>query len=332
VTIAAMFPGGARFAFTIMDDTDNATVANVQPVYRLLESLGMFVTKTVWTVRCEEGSEVFGAAQTLDDPDYLDFVVDLNRRGFEIAFHGATMESSTRDRTTRALTRFTELFGPPKVHANHSVNRENLYWGIDRIDNPLLRAAYGAVLGHADDFYQGHVPDSPFWWGDLCAAEITYVRNLSFEEVNLRRVNPSMPYTDERRPYAPWWFSASDAENVDAFVDLMSVKNQTRLESEGGVCIVATHLGKGFCVTGEVRQDVRKLLVELAARRGWFVPVGPMLDELRRRRTGGSLPPGEWRRMQWQWARDLLLRRLAVRRRERQRKTAQAVRRVGSQM
>jgi hypothetical protein len=332
VTTPATFPGGAQFAFTIMDDTDNATVANVQPIYRLLESLGIFVTKTVWTVRCEEGSEVFGAAQTLDDPEYLDFVVDLRRRGFEIAFHGATMETSTRDRTVCALTRFTELFGAPRVHANHSVNRENLYWGIDRLDNPLLRAAYGAVLGHADDFYQGHVPSSPFWWGDLCAAQITYVRNLSFEEVNLRRVNPSMPYTDQRRPYAPWWFSASDAENVDAFVDLMSVKNQTRLESEGGVCIVATHLGKGFCVNGEVREDVRKLLVELAARRGWFVPVGPMLDELRRRRTEGSLPPGEWRRMQWQWARDLLLRRLAVRRRERERKTAQAARRVGSQM
>jgi hypothetical protein len=332
VTSAGSFPGGARFAFTIMDDTDNATVANVRPIYRLLESLGMLVTKTVWTVQCEEGSEVFGAAQTLDDPAYLDFVVDLSRRGFEIAFHGATMESSKRDRTVRALNRFTELFGPPKVHANHSVNRENLYWGVDRIDNRLLRAAYRSVLGHPDDFYQGHVRGSEFWWGDLSAERITYVRNLSFEEVNLRRVNPSMPYTDVRRPYARWWFSASDAENVDAFVDLMSVRNQARLESEGGVCIVATHLGKGFCVNGEVREDVRRLLVALAARPGWFVPVGPMLDELRRYRSEGALPPGEWRRMQWQWARDLLLRRFAARRRARRQKSAQAVRRVGSQM
>jgi hypothetical protein len=332
VTPPATFPGGARFAFTIMDDTDNATVDNVQPIYRLLESLGMRTTKTVWSVRCEEGSEVFGAAETLDDPRYRDFVVDLSRRGFEIAFHGATMESSTRERTVRALTRFGEMFGPPRVHANHSFNRDNLYWGVDRIDDPILRAAYRAALGHSDDFYQGHVPGSAFWWGDLCAAQIKYVRNLSFDEINLCRVNPSMPYSDGRRPYVPWWFSASDAENVDAFVDLISVANQSRLEAEGGVCIVATHLGKGFCVNGAVRDDVRRLLEQLAARRGWFVPVGPMLDELRARRTEGALPTGEWRRMQWRWARDLMLRRLATRRRERKRKRAQNQRRVGSQM
>lgn len=332
MTPPAVFPGGARFAFTIMDDTDNATVENVRPIYRLLESLGMRTTKTVWPVRCEEGSEMFGAAETLDDPGYRDFVVDLSRRGFEIAFHGATMESSQRERTMRGLTRFAEMFGPPRVHANHSFNRENLYWGVDRIDDPILRAAYRTALGHPDDFYQGHVPGSAFWWGDLCAAQIKYVRNLSFDEINLCRVNPSMPYSDEHRPYVPWWFSASDAENVDAFVDLISVGNQSRLEAEGGVCIVATHLGKGFCVNGAVRDDVRQLLVQLAERRGLFVPVGPMLDELRARRTGGALPPGEWRRMQWRWARDLVLRRLATRRRARKRNRSQNQRRVGSQM
>lgn len=319
MTAPTAFPGGARFAFTIIDDTDEATVENVQPIYRLLESLGMLTTKTVWPVRCEEGSKNFGAAETLDDPRYRDFVVDLNRRGFEIAFHCATMESSQRERTVRALTRFVEMFGPPRVHANHALNRESLYWGVDRLDDLILRAVYGAALGLPGDFYQGHVPGSAFWWGDLCAAQIEYVRNLTFEEINLRRVNPSMPYSDERRPYARWWFSASDAENADAFVELLSVGNQERLEVEGGVCIVATHFGKGFCVNGGVRDDVRQLLVRLAKRRGWFVPVGPMLDELRARRTEGRLPPREWRRMQWQWARDLMLRRLATRRRARKR-------------
>lgn len=33
----------------------------MQPIYRLLESLGMLTTKTVWPVRCEEGSETFSA-------------------------------------------------------------------------------------------------------------------------------------------------------------------------------------------------------------------------------------------------------------------------------
>ena len=96
------WPQGKRFAFSIIDDTDVATVANVRPIYRLLERLGLRATKTVWPVSCPEGSRHFAGSQTLDDPDYLDFVQDLQRRGFEIAFHGATMESSTRERTCRA--------------------------------------------------------------------------------------------------------------------------------------------------------------------------------------------------------------------------------------
>ncbi len=96
------FPAGRRFAFTIMDDTDVATVANVTPMYRLLEDLGFRTTKTVWPVGCPEGSPDFGTSETLEDPDYLEFILDLQRRGFEIAYHGATMESSTRERTARA--------------------------------------------------------------------------------------------------------------------------------------------------------------------------------------------------------------------------------------
>jgi len=308
-------PNGARFAFTVMDDTDDATLENVAPIYRLLESLGMRTTKTVWSVSCPEGSPNFAMAETMDDPAYAEFVVDLQRRGFEIAFHNATMESSTRERTIRALALFASTFGgAPRVHANHSFNRENLYWGRDRIDQPLLRAAYAASLRLPQDFYLGHRGGSPFFWGDLCAEHIEYVRNLTFADINLRNVNPSMPYRDPRRPYGNWWFSSSDAENADAFVELVSEENQDRLEQEGGVCIVATHFGKKFCEGGRVRPDVERLLRRLASRPGWFVPVGQLLDHLRARRTGERLPRAEWRRMQWLWARDVVARRLAERR------------------
>ena len=97
------FPAGRRFAFTIMDDTDVATLANVGPVYRLLDQLGFRTTKTVWPVGCPEGSANFSSSETLEDPAYLAFVLDLQSRGFEVAYHGATRESSTRERTERAL-------------------------------------------------------------------------------------------------------------------------------------------------------------------------------------------------------------------------------------
>lgn len=305
------FPGGARFAFTIMDDTDVATVANVGPVYRLLHELGIRTTKTVWPVGCPEGSRNFSSSETLDDAGYVEFVTGLAAQGFEIAFHGATMESSTRDRTLRALERFEATFGgPPRVYASHSYNRENLYWGADRLDQPVLKALYARSNGQPAGWYQGHRPESPWYWGDLARERISYVRNLTYDDINTARINPSMPYRDPRRPLAPWWFSASDAEDVTEFNRLIDERGQDRLEQEGGICIVATHLGKGFSRDGVVDPTAERLLRRLAARPGWFVPVGELLDWLRERRNGEELPASEWRRMQWRWARDLVARRL----------------------
>lgn len=294
-----------------MDDTDVATVANVRPIYALLAGIGMRTTKTVWPMPCPEGSRNFSSSETLEDPHYLAFVLELARDGFEIGYHGATMESSERARTVAALERFERHFGgPPRVYASHSYNRENLYWGAARLDDPLLGAFYARTNGQPHDWYQGHRPDSPYWWGDL-AARLDYVRNLTFDEINLRRINPSMPYRDPRRPLGAWWFSASDAEDVGEFNRLIGEAAQDRLEAEGGVCIVATHLGKGFTAGGVVVPETERLLRRLAARNGWFVPVATLLDHLRTDRAGdGSLPAGEWRRMQWRWARDLLGRRL----------------------
>ena len=42
------FPNGARFAFTILDDTDDGTVQNTKPVYDALFELGIKASKTVW--------------------------------------------------------------------------------------------------------------------------------------------------------------------------------------------------------------------------------------------------------------------------------------------
>ncbi len=308
------FPAGKRFAFTIMDDTDVGTVENLLPVYRLLESLGMRATKTVWPHRCPEGSANFGTSETLEDDHYRRFVLDLQRRGFEIAFHGATMESSHRERTVEALARFRETFGvPPRVHANHALNRENLYWGADRIDHALLRALYRLSLRESRDYYQGHVAGSPYWWGDRCTESIDYVRNLTFNDVNLLNVNPSMPYHDPAKPHVRWWFSASDAEDADGFVSLLSERNQDRLEREAGVCVVATHFGKGYASNGRVHPEAARLMTRLASKDGWFPTVVELLDWMRD--DGGDvLSPVEWTRMQWVWARDLLARTIERRR------------------
>ncbi len=317
--MAAAFdwPDGRRFAFTMVDDTDGSTVANVKSLYDLLHDLGLRVTKTVWPVGCPEGSADYWRSETLEDPQHLAFALDLRARGFEVTWHGATMESSPRERTLRAIERFTEAFGaPPRLHLNHSHNRENLYWGANRVDDRLVRTFVSRAWRFPADQFQGHVEGSPFWWGDLSARHIEYARNLTFNEIDLARLNPSMPYRDSARPLARWWFSSADADGANELVPLLAPRNLDRLEAGGGFCIVATHFAKGFVQDGRVRQDVRERLEDLARRPGWFVPAGTLLDFLRARREregrDGTLPPREWRRMQRRWARDLVERKLRL--------------------
>ena len=309
-----VYPGDAKFVFTIIDDTDVATVDNVKPIYELLARLGMRTTKTVWPVGCPEGSRNFWLSETLEDEQYLAFAKQLAAQGFELTWHGATMESSPRARTVAALERFHQIFGNyPRVHANHAANAENIYWGHARFDDPLLRACVRRLVAAPAGGFSGDDERSPYWWGDLCQEHVQYARNLTFSEINLLRVNPSMPYHDPKRPLVRWWFSATDAEDRDAFCDLLRSAAQERLEREGGVCIVATHLGKGFVRDGAVDPAVRACLEELAGRHGWFAPVGEVLDWLRNTRETDALPEAEWRRMQWRWAWDLAQRRLRAR-------------------
>src|SRR5579872_5459683 len=42
------WPGGKKFAFTIIDDTDLSTRQNTEPVYDFLAENGFRTTKTVW--------------------------------------------------------------------------------------------------------------------------------------------------------------------------------------------------------------------------------------------------------------------------------------------
>ena len=45
------WPNGHDFAFTVFDDTDNATLHNVRPVYKFLLDLGLIMTKSVWPIK-----------------------------------------------------------------------------------------------------------------------------------------------------------------------------------------------------------------------------------------------------------------------------------------
>ncbi len=277
----APFPLGKSFAFSIFDDTDVATLQSVMPVYDLLTALGMRTTKTVWPLSYNGNSD-FAGSHTLEDSEYAKYIRELSKRGFEIAFHGATMASSERAETLRALGLFRETLGfYPRSCAAHAVNRENLYWGAARFGSHLLRRMYTAVSKRPTDFFQGHIEGTPWFWGDIAKQHFDYVRSFTFNTIDLWALTPHVCYEDSETPWVNHWFITADAESVEEFVELMNEANVDRLEREGGLCLLSTHFGKGFVNEGNIEKRAKHLLMNLARRNGWFVPVSEILDFLR---------------------------------------------------
>ncbi len=294
-----LLPPGKRFAFSVLDDTDDSTLENVKPIYALLRDYGFRTTKTAWPLDCPEGSRNFFAAETLQNKDYLRFVRDLVEDGFELAFHGATMESSWRERTLEGLEFLRSEFGHyPRIFCNHGQNRENLYWGYKRYRTPPLRALSRILMREQAVCYEGDQEGSRFFWGDICRDVIHYVRNFTFERLNMLEVDPGMPYHVASAPFVRYWFSTADAPDVEAFNRVVSRRRIDQLAADGGVCIVSTHFGKGFVRDGRVNPETESLLRHLADKGGWFLPVSEVLDRLLAAGRGHTLTPGELLRME----------------------------------
>lgn len=301
------FPDGKRFAFSILDDTDDSTLANVRPIYDTLREAGMRTTKTVWPMGCPEGSRLFYAGETLENPAYLRFVHDLADQGFEIASHGATMESSLRERTLMGLEFLRKEFGSyPRLFCNHGFNRDNLYWGKKRFQSSLLKGLLACLPGQRSIEFSGDDENSPYFWGDFALAHIQYVRNFTFHRLNLFEVNPEMPYRLRNTRYANYWFSTADAPDVSAFNRLLTPRRIDQLEDERGVCIVSTHLGKGFSVDGKINEETRQIIRYLSLKSGWFVPVSDLLDYLRQRDGGRELNALACHKLEWKYVLDRL--------------------------
>lgn len=287
------FPDGRRFAFTILDDTDDSTLENVRPIYERLRSLGLRTTKTVWPMDCPEGSRNYFAADTLQRPEYLAFVKELVRDGFELASHGATMEGSVRERTEAGLVFLEREFGHlPRLHANHGENMENLRWGFERFQSPLVRPLVRLLGRHPRDRFTGERRDSPYYWGDLFTRHFDYLRNFTFHDLDVLEHDPAMPYRLASTPEVRGWFSTTDVPDVGAFKRLVKRETLDALETRGGVCILSTHLGKGFVKDGRVDPQVDAMLEYVASKPGWFVPVSTLLDHLRAERGDHDTPLG----------------------------------------
>jgi hypothetical protein len=304
------WPNDKCFAFTITDDTDGSVLDRIRPVYDLLLEHGILATKTVWPLS-PRGSAVAGG-DSLENASYAEWVRQLADAGVEIALHGAADESSPRERTLRAFERFREELGTfPSLHINHVGQADALYWHDDRFDRPQrwLYSVYRRSKGEGLSF--GHVPSSPFFWGDICRDHIRYVRNFVWNDINTLSADPLMPYHDPTRSYVRYWFSGTRASDVRSFCRVISEANQDRLAGERGACILYAHLGITFY---PFTAEFVRLIKRLSTLGGWFVPASTMLDWIGQQRgfADTSLRRREYSAMQWRWMAEQVRRQPGV--------------------
>ena len=303
---AVTWPEGRRFAFTVFDDPDGQSLETSRLVYRFLADLGFRTTIAVWPLggRREPNS----GGETCANPEYLEHVRRLGQSGFEIAWHNATLHTSTREETAEGLDAFRRYFGHDPISMANHYNGEALYWGPSRLSG-LPRFAYLLLTRYqAANRHFGHVEQHPYFWGDLCRERIRYCRNFVFSDLNTLRMCPAMPYHDPERPWVNRWFAASEGAQGPAFLKAIAEANQDRLEEEGGASILYTHFGHGFVNGGRLHPDFVRLMNRLSRKNGWFVPAHVILDHLAATQGVVTLRASARRAIEWRWLAEKVFR------------------------
>lgn len=279
------WPNDKNFAFAIVDDTDEATLSNVKPVYDLLCELGIRTTKTVWVLPSRD--EFSG--DTLTSDNYAQFIKELSDKGYEIAFHGAGSGAFSREEVLLSLKMIKQVIGYyPKLYVNHAHNIGNLYWYGKRFSFPFNRLYTLALraLRKKELVSQGDIEGSPCFWGDFAKEHIKYIRNRTFSGLNTIRYDNKMPYRVKKYDkFSNYWFSSSDAYNCRQFAKLLSERNIDKLAKQKGCTIIYTHFAYGFVrEDGSVDSDFAHSVTYLAAQNGWFAPAGEILDYMQSQR------------------------------------------------
>jgi len=296
-----LWPEGKIFAFSIFDDPDGQTMQGSQALYSFLSDLGIRSTVGVWPIAANPDLRS-DAGMTCANPEYLEWILELQSRGFEIGFHNATSHTSMREQTESALERFEELFGgPPKTMSNHYHSREALYWGDDRLSGPQRRLYNLTTRGKNRNASFGHSPGHPMFWGDLAHKKIRYCRNFVFGDINTLKECPHMPYHDPDRAFVNYWYASSEGANIRSCLSRLGERGQDRLEEQGGACILYVHFGHGFQENGQVHSQFQHLMRRLAAKQGWFVPVADLLDYLLAQRKDPVIQPKQRSAMERRW-------------------------------
>ena len=292
------FPEGKKFIFTIIDDTDDAFLPGIGKIYDILHKNGLKTTKTVWVYPPRDIQESKG--DCLQKPEYLKFIKELINKGFEIGLHNVGSGDYRRPEIVEGLEFFKKELGfYPNLHINHSYNKDNIYSGSKRFSFPL-NFVVKKLYSNYDDF-SGDDPMSDYFWGELHKKHIKYARNLEIDHLNTIKKIPNMPYREKRfDEYANYWFASTFASNQWLFNNIVTKKNIDKLEQDGGICILYTHLGY-YTQFGEVDKGFKEMIEYIGKKNGWFIPVTQVLDFLLEQNTkaGKYLPLLERKKLEF---------------------------------
>ena len=283
------FPDNKKFVFTIIDDTDDAFLENTKPIYDFLFEHGILITKTIWVYPPRDRES---KGHSLQHHGYRAFVLDIKSKGYEIALHNVGSGLYFRKEILKGLEEYKYIFGDhPKIHVNHSYNTDSIYGGYKRFSFPfsfLIKFLHPVY----DQQYEGEIPGSPHFWGDMHKKLIKYSRNYETDQLNTIKFNPYMPYIDKsKKLYSNYWFSATFAPNQWMFNRIVTPEAVDKLEQEGGVCILYTHLGY-YMKNGKIDQGFIEKIKYISQRNnGWFVPVSTVLDFLVENKTRNIVIP-----------------------------------------
>jgi hypothetical protein len=279
------FPNGKKFIFTIIDDTDDAFLNGIRLVYDLLHNNGLKVTKTVWVYPPRDINKSKG--DSLQNLEYRDFIKGLLNKGFEIGLHNVGSGDYTRYEILQGLEDFKNQLGfYPSIHINHSYNKDNIYSGNKRFTFPL-NLIVKKLYAKYERFY-GDNPTSDYFWGDIHKKQIKYSRNFEIDNINTIKILPKLPYREKRfEKYANFWFASTFAPNQLVFNHIVNQKSIDRLEREGGICILYTHLGY-YTQFGHIDKGFKEMIEYIGKKDGWFAPVGKVLDFLLEQNKGES--------------------------------------------
>jgi hypothetical protein len=282
------FPENKHFAFTIIDDTDDAFFENIKPIYDILFKNRLKTTKTVWVYPPRDINESKG--DCLYRNEYLNFIKDIHSKGFEIGLHNVGSGDYKRNEIIEGLNEFNLKLGfYPRLHVNHSYNKDNIYSGSKRFSFPFNYLVKKLYKGY--DNFSGEDPQSEYFWGDYHKKHIQYTRNFDLSDINTYKILPFMPYKEKNYDeFSNFWFGSTFVPNQWMFNKIVTKKSVDKLENEGGICILYTHLGY-YMQKGKIDSGFIRMIEYIGNKKnGWFVPVSNILEFLNQRKIEMNIP------------------------------------------